>query len=341
MIKRNIVLVLLILFLISNVVAAEDDSVLIIDLGTPKYLNLNYENGEFLLGYIHSDKIKEVSIDLLLAENYDVPMDYKVEYEIDFKEGRSQWQSEIGELTTNPIEYSEDKRLFIVIDPKDEAINIGEIDLYNTSYSFRMRYKYTKLETGDVLYGDFSNEVILGLQPYYQHASHWAYEELDKAVNLDLIPIRIKDDLRIQVTREEFCEIALKLYELMTGYTVSSNGIRFDDTNNTDVLKASSIGIVQGVGENRFEPNDYITRQEIAVIIKRVLELIDKDINFDLNVDKTLLIKQGVSDWAIEGLGFMVGHGIFKGDENGQIGAFSHTTREEAVVLALRTFEIF
>lgn len=337
---KKMTIFLMALLLCGSIAYGEENTDNTIDLGKPKYLSLNYKEDKFEIGWSDSDRVKEMNIDLLLAESYNIPMSYKIEYEIDYKQGRGQWQSTLGKSDSKPILYTEDGRHSIEIDPESEATSLDHIDIYDTSYSFRVRYKYTDLMDSKSIHGDFSNEVTLGLQPYYQFASSWAFDELDKAVKLDLMPVSIRENLRQEVTREEFCEIAVRFYEINTGNTISINGYSFEDTDNMDVLKAARLGIVKGVGDNRFAPKDYITRQEIAVIIIRLLELVDKELVHELEVDNSRLIQQGVSDWAIEGVGFMVKNNILQGDENGYINPLNHTTREEAVILALRTLEM-
>lgn len=47
---------------------------------------------------------------------------------------------------------------------------------------------------------------------------------------------------------------------------------KFDDTNDEYVLKAKNIGIVNGTGENIFQPDERISRQEVAVMFMRTLD---------------------------------------------------------------------
>ena len=51
----------------------------------------------------------------------------------------------------------------------------------------------------------------------YKGASTWAVPELDKADGYGLITDKIKDNMSVPITREEFAEIAVRLYEINTG----------------------------------------------------------------------------------------------------------------------------
>ena len=54
--------------------------------------------------------------------------------------------------------------------------------------------------------------------PFWLNASQWATEELNKAEKAGLIPDLLKGvDLTRPITREEFAELAVKLYEKSTG----------------------------------------------------------------------------------------------------------------------------
>jgi hypothetical protein len=63
--------------------------------------------------------------------------------------------------------------------------------------------------------------LLMGVAPVqaqgYQGASQWAVPELDKALEYGLITDRIRQQMNAPITREEFAEIAVKLYEKGTG----------------------------------------------------------------------------------------------------------------------------
>lgn len=115
----------------------------------------------------------------------------------------------------------------------------------------------------------------------YSGASSWAVEILDRADGYGLITDRIKDNVSKGVTREEFAELAVRLYEVYTGKTPSTAGITFTDTQNPQILKAAIAGLVSGVGGGKFAPNDLVIREEMATILLRTLKVINTFGNFD------------------------------------------------------------
>ncbi len=295
------------------------------NLGTPSFLTLSIAENQFVLSWKNPYLIFGLG---------------NVEYQVDYKVGRGEWASINKELKSTYLPFSTDERTTIVIDPTTEGL--GYIDLNNTNYSFRVRYVLRYFKDGASLKvdGSFSSPVSLGLKSYYQNASNWAFVELDRAVELQLISDTIRDDMKKEITREEFSAIVVRLYELQTGNTINYEGQSFADTNNPEVLKAAKIGVVKGVGGGKFLPNNLVTRQEIAVMLVRALKAIHPQMDFSYGAVQPTT-ESNIASWAIEDVNFMRYKGILRGDSKGLINPLGHTTREEAVILTLRTHDTF
>ncbi|MGE5474927.1 MAG: cadherin-like beta sandwich domain-containing protein [Ignavibacteriales bacterium] len=176
----------------------------------------------------------------------------------------------------------------------------------------------------------------------YSSASDWAVSEIEEAEKDKLITDRVKDNFQRDITREEFCGLAVKLYEALSGESTSASGNNpFKDTSDTEVIKAVNLGIVKGVAANTFAPNNNITRQEICVMLYRAIKLARPSIDFDTTGVSKFADENKIASWAIEDVRFMSKHGIMKGTGNNSINPLSNTTREQAVVLIKRTFEEF
>jgi putative sterol carrier protein len=322
--NRKFIIILCIIMALSSAVYAEESTD--VELGTPEYLTLEVENDCFKLGWKNP------------MSNFAFQ---GVEYQIDFREGRGDWISAHRELPTGELPTIEAGRSYVTIDPMEEGLIDDSIDLDNNSYSFRIRYKYLKNGTSEYIYSNFSSPVLLGFQPLYQNASKWAFEELDKASEVGMIPEAIRQDMKKVITREEFSEVVIKLYELHTGITVNYEGQSFKDTNEPDVLKAAKLGIVKGVGDGNFSPKTPVTRQEMAVMLKRTLELMYPNMDFSYGKNISPTPESNIAEWAIHEVNFMREYDILMGDSNGLINPTEHTTREQAVVLTYRTYKKF
>jgi len=61
--------------------------------------------------------------------------------------------------------------------------------------------------------------------------SEWAVREVGLANETGLVTDATTKDYSAPVTREQFCELVVKLYEKLTGDTASDQGNVFTDTN--------------------------------------------------------------------------------------------------------------
>ena len=121
--------------------------------------------------------------------------------------------------------------------------------------------------------------LLMGVAPVqaggYQGASQWAVPELDKALKYGLVTDRVRNQMNAPITREEFAEIAVKLYEKGTGDVVEADttGV-FVDTGNPEIAKAYDLGIVSGTDEVRrlFSPHDLISREQVAAMMYRTIQ---------------------------------------------------------------------
>ena len=109
--------------------------------------------------------------------------------------------------------------------------------------------------------------------------SAWAFTEVEIADAHGLVPDALRDvDLAIAMTRAEFCSLAVTLYEKVTGTEITGR-VKFTDTSDANVEKAAYIGVVNGVGDNRFDPDGSLTREQAATILARLAESVDKPLD--------------------------------------------------------------
>lgn len=171
--------------------------------------------------------------------------------------------------------------------------------------------------------------------------SSWAAEEINRAKELNLVTNRLLGDFQRDITREEFCEMIIKLYESLSGKRAEAlSRSPFIDTNNSEVLKAYNLGIVDGVGGGRFAPQDTITREQIAVMYYRTISAIDSKL---VNSNKKLNFADGdqISGWAREAVAYMSNMGIINGIGQNRFGPKGTATREQAIALTVRTYDVF
>lgn len=254
-------------------------------------------------------------------------------YEIEYRASGHDWEP-IGQ-----VHFTQGEKLFI--HDSDNSMNIGK-----NLYSFRVRFAYyVKQRDGSFTpcYSLYSNMAHLGNRSAlgaYANASSWAVPELDRALEYSLITDMIKGRMNASITREEICEVIMALYENMAGKVVCSQTRVFSDTNNPEVYKAYQLGIVNGVGNNRFDPDALTNREQVATMIYRAIKVLLPRADFSIDGADSFSDEKVISQWAYEPVMFMNKNGLLKGNK-GNVDPKGVTTSEQAVLMVVRTYEKF
>lgn len=170
--------------------------------------------------------------------------------------------------------------------------------------------------------------------------SDWAKVEIDKAKEVNLLPERLQEKYTSNITREEFSEVAVNLYEALSGKKGILQGENpFTDTQNTNVRIASNLGIVHGTGDGEFGPDDMITRQEISVMLYRALQAAKPEYNYSDKYEYIFTDYMMISSWAREAVGYLYSVGVINGVGDNLFSPGGNTTTEEAIVLAKRMYD--
>jgi len=167
-------------------------------------------------------------------------------------------------------------------------------------------------------------------------ASNWALAELEKADALGLAEPVKSVSMQNAITREQFSEIAVKFYEALTGQDVpAAESNPFSDTANAEVLKAYRLGIVKGMSEDRFAPNQPIAREELAVMLNRALAKGLPDHSYDAG-HLSFRDASTISPWATDAVAILHGLQVVQGDTSNRFLPKGSTTVEQAVIMAYR-----
>lgn len=134
---------------------------------------------------------------------------------------------------------------------------------------------------------------------------------------------------------------------LATLITVGSTGIyaaSFNDISGhwakTYIEKGKNAGLIEGVGNGRFEPQDNLTRIQAIILSSRLLNSSQDDINKSVVKYKATLLRHGLPEWTIDGISLALSKGIV--DENiltkliSSNGAQVSSSREEVAIFLTR-----
>lgn len=138
-----------------------------------------------------------------------------------------------------------------------------------------------------------------------------------------------------EVTRAEFSAMLVRLLD-MNNY---QGDVAFEDVDSDDwffdeVVAAYNLGLIQGVSETEFKPNESITREEMAVMASRMLKL--KYYLGGSELSDSFTDEELIENWAVEGVALVEKLGVMTGRTSGEFDPKGVTTRLEAVVVMER-----
>jgi len=166
--------------------------------------------------------------------------------------------------------------------------------------------------------------------------SSWAAEAVETAMTLELMPETVRGSYQAPTTRAEFTAFAVALYETATGRVITERAA-FYDTNDINVQKMGGLGVVAGVGNGNFAPDQTLTREQAAVMLVRLANVLGHPLPI---VPATFSDSYQVSGWALESVGQVQAAGIMGGTGNNMFSPLGLYTREQSIITILRLYEI-
>jgi len=165
--------------------------------------------------------------------------------------------------------------------------------------------------------------------------SPWAAGNVYEAIAARLVPMNLRSNYTQAITRAEFCALTVTLYELVTGMEIYGRW-SFSDTDDVNVEKAAAVGIVTGVGNDLFAPDEKLTREQAAVILSRFSDAIGNSIPMQ---DPTFSDNDAISSWATTQVGQVQRSGIMAGVGNNRFAPKDPYTREQSIITVMRVYE--
>lgn len=117
-------------------------------------------------------------------------------------------------------------------------------------------------------------------------------------------------------------------------FTDVEAGMWYEDA----IAWAAEEGVVLGVGEGLFAPEDPITREQIAVILYKYARLKGEDVSKTASLD-AYSDKETVSDWATNAMGWALAQGLIKGTSETTLSPGNNANRAEIVTILMRYLE--
>lgn len=174
--------------------------------------------------------------------------------------------------------------------------------------------------------------------------SAWAKEAVGKAAELGLMTgtgtTTPMFEPKRGLTRAEFAVLVVKL----AGEQPSATGSGFKDVSQGSwyagyVAAAKEKGLISGLSESSFGPNQQITRQEMATILVRMQGQALMSAKDDPASNRVLKDREQVSDWAADYVELAIQSGLMSGDGD-YFRPQQQVTREMAAVVIVKMHEM-
>ena len=164
--------------------------------------------------------------------------------------------------------------------------------------------------------------------------SQWAFSYVDLALSYGLVPLPLLSRYLQTTTRAEYCALAVTLYEIYMETEIVDRKT-FNDTDDIYVEKAAGIGLVDGIGNNLFAPDEQLTREQAAVVLVRLSEAMGRPLPL---TDPTFSDNAGISSWAKQQVGQVQSAGIMSGVGGNMFSPKSEYSVEQSIVTMMRLF---
>lgn len=130
------------------------------------------------------------------------------------------------------------------------------------------------------------------------------------------------------LSRAELCKMINVLFNFTDIGENDFYDVSYTDWYYTQVLTANAYQYITGYEDGTFRGKNTVTREEVCVIIARITPL--------LEIEKTVLITDPVSDWARDDVELIANHRLLKTDSDGSFRARDNITRAELALLLSR-----
>jgi hypothetical protein len=190
--------------------------------------------------------------------------------------------------------------------------------------------------------------------------SDWAKAEIQAAIKLGIVPLRLQKDYQKSITREEFAELLVNSALLtaeaksdtLLGLKPDFNGRltkellvakvkspEFADTKATHVKAAYILGFINGISDTKFDPDSKITREQAATMMANYSQGVEQTIKYT-DTTKLYRDRNKIAAWALDAVEVCYGGNIMKGTGENFNPKGSYT-REQAIACINRAHKSF
>ena len=217
-----------------------------------------------------------------------------------------------------------------------EIVN-SEGGIWQTKYVTPFENMDTKIESGE----------MAALNKFTDMKGHWANYDVEYMANEGLVS-GVADDLfdpEANITRAEYVTILDRAmgYDLVTGESYAD--VAQDAWYAPYVATAKANGLLNGLPtDDGFKPEQPITREEMGLFTYNAIKATKKNDEWVKNMPDgwaNFTDTDSVSDWAKEGLKYLIQTGIIKGTSDTTVSPMENATRAQGAVILKRFMQKF
>ncbi len=231
-----------------------------------------------------------------------------------------------------------------------DVIGYGYIDKYGKEIVPTIFTRISNISEGvflidkEDLYGILEKPIVNS-----QEMDSWAEEEVGLAISNNLVPKHLQSYYKEDITRLEFAQLVIPLIEEITSKNIGDilmqetgknlatiiEEEKFLDTGNQDVIAAKVLGIINGVGGGKFNPNGNITREQAAALLQRTAKYLGKDVEAG---GVTFADENKISNYAKEAVASVSKLGVMNGTGKNKFSPKGSYTRQQGYLTVYRLF---
>ena len=171
-----------------------------------------------------------------------------------------------------------------------------------------------------------------------EQPSSWAKDQVGLAIDAGIVPQALQSRYTDTATRADFCALVVALIEEYWGEAITAEET-FTDTDDINVRKAATLGIVQGVGNGAFNPNGELTREQAATMLERTYQVSRRILQG--GGASSFADSSSVSPWAADAVAKMENSGIMTGVGNNRFDPKGAYSREQSIMTMYRLYRLF
>ena len=192
------------------------------------------------------------------------------------------------------------------------------------------KYNLTESEGYFTFYENTEDHSIDGI------SSDWAKESVDIAFRAGITD-GTRYAYKSPITREKFCELIYNLILAVKKEISATHPENITDTDNRKMLVLAGLGIINGKNQTELAPNDFLTREEAATIIVRMINKAMPMAATEMWFSYDDIAE--ISDWASDSVQIISNLGFMQGVGENKFAPKETYTTEQAIATLVRVLK--